>query len=277
MSNDTLHLAKPDQHVHDSVNEWHWTAHLIFNEYINSYIDQVDRQGKKLILVDLFAGSGVLDFEGKIYLSPSLAVLGNDSIEKLVLLEADDDKFDALESRVQSLHPDSNVDLFPSNPNLQLDRIKDLLSAYTNRDEYLVLCTCMPQNLELHFNTLAELAALDVDFAVLHGLPLSVYRGPRGYVSKNFERISNYVSMMEWAAILDQPQYNLDSLTRLFADLYHSQMKSLGYPDFELRHTLKVDKKNPEFFLGYHSKQSFANNAFIAANQVLETQLKLLM
>lgn len=276
MTTTTLPITKPDQNVCDTVNQWSWTAHLITARYIQVYQEEAQRQGKKLVILDLFAGSGMLDYKGKFYQSPFFAsIVNSQGVEKWILLEADADKVEALEARIEQSENKGRVELMPSSPNVQLDRLKDILAPYTNQENFIILGLGMPLNLELHFNTIAELSEFGTEWVLTHSLPAKAVRGPRGYVGSNFERISNYVQMLEWAAILDQPQYNLESLTRLFADLYQGQLTRLGYSEIDFRHRIDLPNKKQAIYVCYYSKLAFAQSSYTAANQVLESQFKL--
>jgi three-Cys-motif partner protein len=274
----TLPISKQDQLVCDTANEWEWYSQLLLNQYIESYINQCSLEGKKLVLIDLFAGSGVVEWANKKYSSAIYNALERRNfIDHFILLEADADKFEALETRLERDYPAVNVMLLPSSPNLQVDQLKLQLEPFSDRNKFTVLCVSTPASLDLQFDTIAALTAIGMDVLALHRLPESAYRGPRNFINHNLEKISEYLDMMEWAAILDQPQYSLDSLTRLLADLFQEQMVSLGYPEQDFRHRIKVGKKKPEYYLGFYSKGDWAQEMFNKANQVIESQTKLLV
>jgi three-Cys-motif partner protein len=278
MSDHTLPITKPDQNVCDSVNDWHWRAEMYVAQYIKSYVSKCSELGKKLIVIDLFSGSGYVKWKNTLCLSSSFGSVNQGAvIEQWIFLEADADKFEALEERVNRDHSDKNIVLLPSSANLQIESLKTLLEPFSDRNLFEVLCVSKPLNLDLQFNTVAELAKMQVDLLALHSLPEQAFRGPRNYINHNLERISDYLDMMEWAAILDQPQYNLESLTRLIADLFQTQMLRLGYAETDHRHTIKIGKKKPEFFLSYHSKNTWAQDAYDQASQLFESQTKLLV
>jgi|GEM_PF-5236278 len=277
MSNRTLPAAKPDQWLTNSANEWSFTTALIIQSYLEQYAEQAKSEGKKLVIVNLFAGSGYVHYDEETYQGPAIVGINSPGHEKSILLEEDQDLFEALEARITRDLQDANVELLPSSPNMQVERISNLLEPYKDSNTYSILCIGTPRSLELKFGTVSELSKIEMDFLILHRLPIAAYRGPRGYINKNIERISEYLEMWEWAAILDQPQYDLDSLTRLIADMYLVKMQELGYPELDLRHVVKVGKKHTEYYLSLYSKQSWAHEAYVNANQVLETQLRLLV
>lgn len=280
MASHTLPTAKSDQWVRDTMNEWNWTSDLLFDSYLNIYSTYTRNSGKELIVVNLFAGSGYVQSEDKDYLSPALSALRVEQAPiHCIYLEEDADLCEALEARLDRDYSDHHtvVDVLPSNANVQIERLKNLLEPYKDQSKYNILCISAPRALEMKFFTIEELAKMGADFLCLHSLPEPAFRGPRGFITKNIERISAYLETLEWAAILDQPQYSIEYLTRLLADLYLKKMEELGYPDSDLRHLIKTSRKNAEVFLCYYSKQDWAAQAYIEANQVLERQIKMIV
>jgi len=200
--------------------------HFFLNNYIGIFTTSMRRKWK-LHYVDLFAGAGMekLKDSGQInWGSPLIAANTRFPFQRLHLCEKNRRKFDALESRILEILPDSQVLCGDAN-----EKVHAIVGEIENEGS-LSLAFLDPYGLDLAFETLRALATIRADLIIFFPDRLDVLRNWKQYYYDDREsKLDRHLgSDSNWRSVLDNapPNKRVEHLRSLYVQRLKEK---LGY------------------------------------------------
>jgi len=234
-----------------------------------------------LVYIDLFAGAGYAKIieTGKTYLSSALIAMSIPSpFTKYILCEADQTRYEALESRVKRDFSHLNVELINGDSNEIIDSIFKAIPSFGKGNTLLPFCFVDPFSLNLNFRTIEVLGSkILMDFLILQALHMDGNRNLAKYLKEENERIAKYLGNPNWREEYNKSCKNYNSnFVKFLADQYQNKMVSLGYQKKQQMNQIRSNTKNlPLYYLSFYSKHPRGNDFFKRIQKYCTQQLKL--
>lgn len=227
------HLPPPadDGLYISTVGQWSRDKHYYLKRYIDAFTTSMKGKWAGLHYIDLFANCGIerLKDSGTLdWGSPLIAAQTSHPFTRLHLCEKDSSKHEALAKRIGRMAPGSQVLCGDAN-----ERVRDIVAEIPPRT--LSLAFLDPYGLHLEFETIRSLSDVRADLIIFFPDHLDALRNWEKYYldnpDSNLDRCLG--SGANWRSILDNTP--LPGMAEALRKLYVSQIKSLGYTEFEYR------------------------------------------
>ena len=213
-----------------TVGEWSRDKHYFLMRYIDAFVTAMkDKPWAGLHYIDIFAGAGIERLKDSKELdwgSALIAAKAPHSFDKLHLCEKNKQAYDALNTRISKIKPDSQVLHGDAN-----EKIQEILEDIPDRT--LSLAFLDPYGLHLDFDTLRALAKRRADLIIFFPDHLDALRNWEGsYLDKPDSNLDRYLGKgSDWRSIINKtPQARRAEVLR---ELYVKQVRTLGYTKFE--------------------------------------------
>ena len=226
------------------VGEWSRDKHYFLMRYIDAFTNSMKEKGwDGLHYIDIFAGAGIekLKMSKKLdWGSPLIAAQAKFPFSRLHLCELDDHKHRVLKARIDEFRPDSQVLLGDAN-----EKIHEIIREIP--DGALSLAFLDPYGLHLNFETLEILANKRADLIIFFPDHLDALRNwkynYRDNPNSNLDRVLG--TGTDWREKIENiPE---DRHAEALKEIYVSQLKTLGYSEFEYERILM--KGHPLYLL----------------------------
>jgi three-Cys-motif partner protein len=236
-----------------TVGDWSRHKHYFLMRYIDAFTTSMkDKKWTSLHYIDLFAGAGLerLKDSGELdWGSPMIAAKAPNQFDRLHLCEKKKHKYEALNSRISQIKPGSQILHGDAN-----EKINEIVPAISQGS--LALAFLDPSGLHLEFDTLKVLSDIRADFIIFFPDHLDALRNwEHNYLdnpNSNLDRCLGKGS--DWRSIINGTPR--DRLAEVLRDLYVSQIKSLGYTQFEYERVFM--KSHPLYILIFCSRSKLA-------------------
>jgi three-Cys-motif partner protein len=216
----------------------YWTREKLY--FLSNYLAQVTHaivgnpNFSSVNYVDLFAGSGICsvrceDNVRRRYPGSALLAAGcAKPFDRLLLIEKEQQKLDALHQRIQRPNSASRISSWLGDANEIIDKV---VPAIPHRS--LTVAFVDPYSLDVHYNTIAQLAASrPLDLLILFADDIDLIRNVQTYYYPRLDgkldlflgSNSNWRDAWDQLVVRDAPR-----VRQLFADLYLAQLAQLGY------------------------------------------------
>lgn len=211
-----------------TVGEWSHDKHYFLMRYIDAFTTSMkNKKWTGLHYIDLFAGAGIekLEKSGKLELGSAM-IAAQAGFTQLHLCEKVKRSYEALKSRVYKIRPDAQV--FNGDAN---EKITDIVGQIPNGT--LSLAFLDPYGLHIEFETLKILSGIRSDLIIFFPDRLDVLRNWEKYYLENPK--SNLDRCLgtgaDWRAKINETPR--ERLAEVLRELYVSQIKDIGYTNFE--------------------------------------------
>ena len=236
-----------------TVGEWSRDKHYFLMRYIDAFVTAMkDKPWAGLHYIDIFAAAGIERLKDSKELdwgSALIAAKAPYSFDKLHLCEKNKQTFDALNTRISKIKPDSQVLHGDAN-----ERVHEILEDIPEKT--LSLAFLDPHGLHLDFDTLGALANRRVDLVIFFPDHLDVLRNwEHNYLynpNSNLDRCLGKGS--DWRSIIDKTSRSRRA--EVLRELYVSQIRTLGYTEFEYERISM--KSHPLYILIFCSRSKLA-------------------
>lgn len=186
----------------DPVGSWSEKKYSLVGGYCEIFNKGIKNIFENRVYIDLFAGSGYAPIKGrnKILRSSALIALSiPTSFTKYIFCEIDDEKINALRSRVYRDFPEKvNAIVFlkgDSNLNIELviAEIKKLGPSTIS------FCFVDPFSMNLQFKTIEKLSKVGrVDFLILLALMMTAKRNLHNFIDDESQIIDLFINKTDW-------------------------------------------------------------------------------
>ncbi len=273
--------VNPDSLFIPEVRIWSLEKYKLVGGYCDIFTNGMKNKWKQLIYIDLFAGAGYAKIKetGKTYLSSALIAMSiPTTFTKYILCEADQTRYEALESRVKRDFSHLNIELIKGDSNEIIDDIFKAMPSFSKGNTMLPFCFVDPYSLNLHFHTIKILGGKQLmDFLILQALHMDGNRNLTKYLKEENERIANYLGNPNWREEYNKNCKNYKSnFVKFLADQYIIKMKDLKYiPQKNMHQIRSYDKNLPLYYLTFFSKHQRGVDFYKSIVKYFNKQLKL--
>lgn len=217
----------------------------------------------EVILVDLFAGSGVFSVghQKDIFPGASFAAMSDAlPFTRWIFCERDGDQIKSLDTRIRKLFPTLDTEIIHTNPR-DPDRFLSMIPASKAGKRVAVLVLADSFSLELPFATVHKLAALNFSLLIPFTFVLNNRMDCRYYSKEQPDMLRRYIGESSVSKLKDL-ESNHHFYRRLIR-LYHNNLLVAGLNAALSTH--KLDSRMmelPAYHVGFFSKQ-FSTRAII--------------
>ncbi|MGH7146788.1 MAG: three-Cys-motif partner protein TcmP [Nitrospiraceae bacterium] len=211
------------------------------------------------VYIDLNAGAGHARIKGTKHIvlgSPLIALHVPYKFDKYIFCEENKRCINALKKRVHTQFPNVDVEFVHGDCNQKASDILDKIPG-SNGKRILSLCFIDPFNIGIHFDTVKCLSAKRMDFLIVLPTGMDATRNQARYFDKNSPRIARFLGKPDWRKLLEVAEKKSIPFRQFLADLYTSQMVTLGYikvPVSKMKEVRSDDKMLPLYHLAFFSK-----------------------
>lgn len=215
------------------------------------------------VYIDIFAGAGGAKIEGTkrvVPASPFLALEIPDPFDVYIFTESDQQRINALESRVERYHPNKDVRFVPGDCNEIVETIVAQMPTPSSKNRVLSFCLVDPCKMtDFRFSTIECLSTRFVDFLVLIPSFMDINRNRKWYTDNQCGYLDMYLGNNDWRERWKRHPKTRDSFGFFVAQEFGNSMKRLGYLFDTSEDMILVrssDKNLPLYHLAFFSKSS---------------------
>lgn len=261
-----------------AVEPWFKVKVQVVTQYIRSFIAQAAAAADELVLVDLFAGSGLysVGYQRQIFASAMIGLLREPlPVSRWVFCEAEAELAAALKVRINRYFREKNVLLFEQKPEELIDRLRFYIPKSKGSHKVAVLAVADPFSLEPPFETLEKLAALGFSFLIPYTMPLNARMNYEQYLSEHQSRLKLFVGNNHGVERLKESTSPWHFYKRL-VNVHQNNMLVLGLNPALSVHKLDSEWMDvPQYYIGFYGRQIAAKSVLRDVNASAAPQISL--
>jgi three-Cys-motif partner protein len=266
MGSQNYSTLKDDGLVTPEIGEWGRNKYQLVSTYASIFARSMKKKWGCRVYIDLFAGAGRSRIRGTeriVRASPLLALGVPDPFDRYIFCDQDEDKIEALKTRVQLEHPKCNAHYLCGDSNRMVDEILSRIPEASREFTVLGFCFADPYKLRsLHFATIKRLASHLMDFLILVPSWMDANRWLRShYLDSSNRTIDDFLGSESWRD--EWPRHTSSPVFDIFmTDYYGRQMEALGYQYSGIGNTqlIRSTPKNlPLYRLAFFSRHDLGN------------------
>ncbi len=278
-----LTILKDDGLITPEVGSWaEYKYRLVWN-YAKMFAAAMKTKWNARVYIDLYAGAGRSRFENTKIIVPASPLLAMDiphKFDKYIFCENDPEKMAALQTRVARDYSKADVSFIKADTNKYIEEVISNIPQHSKDFKVLSFCFVDPFNVKnLNFQTIKKLSEKYVDFLILIPSGMDANRNISYYMAEGHTAIEDFTGVTQWRDIWRSSMKKWESFGLFFADLFGSQMKSLGYFYHDLSdmvHIRSTDKNLPLYHLAFFSRNPLGKKFWKEARKYSDDQLDLL-
>jgi len=214
------------------------------------------------VYIDLFSGSGrakLADSERIVPASPLLVLGIKDPFDRYIFCDLDEEKLDALRSRVGRDFSSRKVEFVPGDANQKVPPILSLIPQHSKSFRVLTFCFVDPFKIDnLKFETIRRLAAGDrkIDFLIL----IPSMDAQRNWQVDN-SLYAEFLGTEDWRRVWTRQQQSQRPFANFFVDEFANSMQKIGFTWNGLPSTrqIKNEKNSTIYHLAFFSSAPIAS------------------
>lgn len=262
------------------VREWSLEKYKLVGSYCDIFTTGMRFKWNQLVYIDLFSGAGYAKIKenGRIYKNSALVAMSiPNPFTKYILCEQDEERFAALEQRVERDFSHLNVTLLKGDSNSITNQIQRAIPKFGKGNTLLPFCFVDPYSLNAHFSTIKTLAATLMDFLILQALHMDANRNFDVYLNDENTKIAEYLGLSDWRERYENNGHiDKKDFVRFLAEQYQAQMVLLGYENITQMHQIRSNEKNlPLYYLSFYSKSKRGVQFFKEVQKRIKPQFTL--
>ncbi|HEY3404147.1 MAG TPA: three-Cys-motif partner protein TcmP, partial [Ohtaekwangia sp.] len=184
-SSHSVQFFQPDGFTVTAAEPWFKVKVQVITNYIQSFTTHAVQKADEIIIVDLFAGSGLFSVghQREIFPSASLMALGEDlPVSKWILCEQDAELIHAIKTRVNRYYPTRNVLTWNISPDEWVDGLRSFIPPSKSGFRTAVLCIVDPFSIDIPFRSIDKLASLGYSFLIPYTFTLNERKNVEYYL-----------------------------------------------------------------------------------------------
>jgi three-Cys-motif partner protein len=266
---------------YNDVGLWTEEKHRLVAYYAAQFSGAMKEKFQKRVYIELYAGAGysrIRDTDRIIPGSPINALCLKDPFDKYIFCEANTDKREALQTRVQHHAPNADVTFVPGNCDANVAAIAAAIPRHSKTNKVLSLCFVDPNDIGIKFATLQTLGAKRmVDFVVLLALYMDALRAEQHYV-RNPLKIDQLLGTELWQDRWGTAKKKGVDFPHFLAEEFAASMAGMDYippPFSSMRKVFYYEKNYPLYAVGLFSRHPLAYRLWDDALKYTDDQLDL--
>ncbi len=236
---------------------WFKVKVQLIQQYLRSFVTHCADKSDEIIVVDLFAGSGLysLGYQRELFAGSCLGSLSDElPISKWIFCERDPESVKALKIRVNRYFKGKHVLIFDD----AIDRLPEKLQYYIPVSKrgfrVSVLCILDPFSIDIPFSLLDKLQSLGLSFIIPFTFSLNERHNYQFYLHEHREKLKRFLGEFTDLTRLDDVKSNLEFYKRVVRTL-RNNLLMLGFNS-----SLSVQRLDsglmelPIYYMGVFSK-----------------------
>ena len=272
--------VEPDGLPYNEVGPWTEEKHRLVAYYASLFSEGMKDKWQTRVYIELYAGAGysrIRDTERIIPGSPIRALSLRVPFDRYILCEQNDEKREALQTRVRRHSPNADVVFIPGDCDTNVDEIITAIPRHSAASRVLSLCFVDPNDIRIEFSTLRRIGERFVDFVVLLALYMDALRAEQHYV-RNPSKINRLLGTDSWQRRWAEAKKKGEEFPRFLAEEFTASMAELKYippPFYSMRKVFFYEKNFPLYAVGLFSRNPLAYRFWNDALKYTDDQLKL--
>jgi len=234
---------------------WFKVKVQVIQNYLRSFVTNALVRADEVIVVDLFAGSGLysVGHQKEIFAGSCLASLMTDlPISKWIFCEKDSGQAEALRARVSKHFRTRNVLVLDGHPEALIDDLRMNIQPCKGGPKVAVLCLADPFSLDIPFVLMDKLASLGVSLLIPFAFCLNERQNYNYYLKEHRDKVKRYLG--GHIERLDESQANINFYKRL-VKVYQNNMLMLGLNTSLSVHKVRSSLMDvPMYYVGFFSR-----------------------
>lgn len=234
---------------------WFKVKVQVVQNYLRSFVANAAVRTNEIIVVDLFAGSGLysLGHQREIFAGSCLASLTADlPITKWIFCEKNSAHAADLKARVDKHFRSKNVLILNDTPEDLIDELRRNVTRPKGSSKPAVFCIVDPFSLDLPFTVIDKLSSLGFSFLIPFTLSLNERQNYNYYLREHRDKLKHYLG--GHIERLDDVQANASFYKRM-VKIYQNNMLMLGLNTALSVHKLRSNFMDvPMYYVGFFSK-----------------------
>jgi len=251
---------------------WFKVKVQVIRNYLQSFVTNAAVRTPDIIVVDLFAGSGLysVGHQKEIFAAACLSSLTTQlPISKWIFCEKDSTQAEALRTRVDMHFRSKNVIVLEDHPEELIDKLRAQTQLRKGLPKPAIFCLIDPFSLDIPFSLIDKLVGLGFSFLMPFTFCLNERQNYRYYLQEHREKVSRYLG--GHVERLDDAQANANFYKRLVKQ-YQNNMLMLGLNTALSAHPLRSSRMElPVYYVGFFSKTISPKT--VQRDAVMEEQL----
>lgn len=215
--------------------EWTRRKHNVLRYYAEMFATGMKDQWDFRVYVDLFAGPGMVQPNGRDHLvrgSPLLALDLPYPFDRYIFAEREPEYIEALKERIDEHHPEADVRYVPGDVNTNVGDVLSEMPSYSRKRTVIAFGFVDPFDLAPRFETIRTLGGRrKIDFLHLLALGTDARRNFYAtYIQKNSNKIDAWLGSDDWRDDWREAELSGDrKVMKFLAEKHAESMQSLGY------------------------------------------------
>lgn len=251
---------------------WFKVKVQVIQNYLQSFVTNASIRTPEIIVVDLFAGSGLysIGHQKEIFMASCLSSLTTSlPISKWIFCEKDSAQAEALRARIEKHFGTWNITVMQDNPEELIDDLRTHTQPRKGSPKPAIFCLVDPFSLDIPFGLIDKLSALGFSFLIPFTLCLNERQNYAYYLGEQREKVKRYLG--GHVERLEDTQANVNFYKRLVKQ-YQNNMLMLGLNTALSAHPLRSSLMDlPMYYVGFFSKTISPKT--VQRDAVMEEQL----
>lgn len=204
----------------------------VIQQYLHSFVATLIGKVDEIVFIDFFAGNGVYSLGARKELFPASALMSLSldlPITKYIFCESKAEQLQTLKVRVNKYYRKKNVLLLEGKPDMLISKLQHYVPRSKGVFKVAVFCLCDSFSFDLHFNTIAQLAAQGYSFLIPFTFALNDRLNHRFFLKENRDKLRNFLNGPEDLGRLENEAENNYQFYKRLVQIYQSNMLALGY------------------------------------------------
>lgn len=233
-----------DNYHTPEVGGWAEEKYRLLGCYASLFATSMKHKWDQRVYIDLFSGAGRARISGTsrvVDASPLVALGIDDPFDRYIFCDKDNDRMEALKSRVADRHPDTDVRYVHGDANGNVYRILQEMPPYGPETKVLGFCFADPFRIrDLHFETIRQLSERYMDFLILLPTGFDLQRNEGIYLDESSSRVADFIGSEGWREGWIAAAKSGKRFGDFIAEVYCEQMKALSYFHGDLRDSERI-------------------------------------
>lgn len=204
----------------------------VIQQYLYSFVATLTGKVDEIVFIDFFAGNGVYSLGARKELFPASALMSLSldlPITKYIFCESKAEQLQTLKVRVNKYYRKKNVLLLEGKPDMLISKLQHYVPRSKGAFKVAVFCLCDSFSFDLHFDTIAQLAAQGYSFLIPFTFALNDRLNHRFFLKENRDKLRNFLNGPEDLGRLENEAENNYQFYKRLVQIYQSNMLALGY------------------------------------------------
>ena len=275
-SSRSVQFFQPDGFTITAAEPWFKVKVQVLQSYLQAFIVNALSRADEVVLVDMFAGSGLYSsgHQKDIFPGASFAAMADAlPFTRWIFCEKDGEQLKALDTRLRKMFPQLDTEIIHTNPR-DPDRFLSMIPSSKPGKRVAVLILADSFSLELPLTTVHKLAAMNCSLLMPFTFVLNSRMDCRYYAKEQEDVLRRYVGESSVGRLKDL-ESNQHFYRRLIR-LYHNNLLAAGLNVAMSTH--KVESRMmelPAYHVGFFSKQFSTRNILREVNGAEQQQYEL--